>query len=206
MQVYSIIREEEYKRLQGLTLDGVILDLGGNIKSEYHALIKGSHTFKSVNIDPAHGCDMVFDIQKPFPLESKSFDAVISMNVFEHIFDFQNAFSESARVLKSGGMFVFAVPFMHHIHGCPDDYMRYTKSTLEQLLSSNGFGKMSVDEIGKGLFSFFYQSIAGVFPNFLKIIIKPICVGIDNLFCLSKRYRDLTERIPLGYFVVAVKK
>lgn len=206
MKSYSIIRDEEYKNLSGVSLDGAILDLGGNTTSEYHKLIKGAHTFTSVNIDASHGCDMVFDIQEKFPLESGTFNAVLSMNVFEHIYGFHNAFSESSRVLKPGGALVFAVPFMHHIHGCPDDYMRYTKSTLEKLLTQNGFKRMDIRELGKGAFSLMYQSVSGALPTVLKPFFKNLAVGIDGLLYKSiPRYRAMAERIPLGYFVVAYK-
>jgi SAM-dependent methyltransferase len=206
MKFYSIIRQEEYKRLKNVTLFGEILDLGGNINSDYHTLIKGEHHFTSVNIDPKYGCDLVFDIQKKFPLGNGTYDGVISMNVFEHIYGFQNAFSESARVLKNGGIFIFAVPFMHHIHGCPDDYMRYTKSTLEKILLDNGFKTSHIYETGLGLFSFNYQTISGALPIFLKPVFKWLATSIDGvLLGISKRYRDMSQRIPLGYFVVAQK-
>lgn len=206
MKSYSIIRDEEYKNLSQVALDGAILDLGGNTDSEYHKLIKGAHTFTSVNIDASHGCDLVFDIQEKFPLESGSFDAVLSMNVFEHIYGFHNAFSESARVLKPGGALVFAVPFMHHIHGCPDDYMRYTKSTLEKLLVDNGFKRIDIREVGKGVCSLVYQSVSGALPSLLKPLFKGVAVGVDTLLYKAiPRYRAMAERIPLGYFVVAYK-
>lgn len=206
MNSYSIIRDEEYKMLGSLRLEGSILDLGGNIDSEYHDLIKGKHKFTSVNVDPKHGCDMVFDIQDPFPIESESFDAAISMNVFEHIFGFHNAFSETARVLKKGGTFVFAVPYMHHIHGCPDDYFRYTDSTLEKILKINGFKEIAIHELGFGLFSLIFQTCSGMLPSFMKPTLKLFFVSIDKvLLKLFKRYVALAKRIPLGYFVIAKK-
>lgn len=206
MKVYSIIREEEYKKLANLRLGGSVIDLGGNVNSEYHALIKGSHKITSVNVDPKHGCDLVFDIQKPFPLESQKFDAAISLNVFEHIYGFQNAFTETFRVLKPGGTFVFTTPFMHHIHGCPDDYMRYTNSTLEKILKISGFKDIDIQEIGFGVFSLVYQTCSGMLPTFLKPFFKVSFVAMDKvLLRLSKRYAAMAERIPLGYFVTAKK-
>lgn len=52
---------------------------------------------------------MVFDIQEPFSIESGTFDALLSMNVLEHIYGFDNALLETSRVLKKGG--VFFLPF-----------------------------------------------------------------------------------------------
>ena len=42
---------------------------------------------------------------------SETFDAVISLEVCEHIPDFRRAFAECARVLKPGGKFLLSVPF-----------------------------------------------------------------------------------------------
>jgi SAM-dependent methyltransferase len=203
---YSIIRDGEYEKLCTLTVNGTMLDLGGNLNSYYHKLIKGKHKVTTVNINPEHGCDMVFDIQEKFPIESEQFDAVLSMNVLEHVYGFDNVISETARVLKKGGTFIFAIPFMHHIHGSPDDYFRYTRSAIERMLDDHNFTDIEIQEIGLGLFSLFYQSSAGMFPTFLKIVFKNIAIGIDRLLGkLSGRYRNVAKRIPLGYFVVARK-
>ena len=49
-----------------------------------------------------------------------SFDAVVSLEVIEHVPDFRAAFSECARVLVSGGRLVLTVPF----HGGPSHLLR----------------------------------------------------------------------------------
>jgi SAM-dependent methyltransferase len=205
--MYSIIRSLEYKSLAEVQFSGTVLDIGGSTKSGYHELMKGAQKIVTVNIDPHYGCDLVFDIQKPFPLESASFDAVTSLNVFEHIFGFHNAFAESSRVLKTGGKLVCAVPFMHQIHGSPDDFFRYTESALRKLLETNGFKEEKIVPLGYCLFGLLFQLGGGAIPTrFLKNIIKHICVGLDRgLLKLSSKYRTLGSRIPLGYFIVGVK-
>lgn len=206
MKTYSIIRDGEYKKMKTISVDGSILDLGGNFNSEYHDLIKGGHKFTSVNISPEYGCDMVFDIQKTFPIEDGKFDAVLCMNVLEHVYKFNNVVAETFRVLKKGGIFIFAVPFMHHIHGSPDDYFRYTRSAIGEMLKESGFKDIEIEEIGTGLFSLFYQSASGMLPGLFKGIFKNMAVFLDSIFFrLSKRYRNVSKRIPLGYFVMAKK-
>lgn len=203
---YSIIRDEEYKKLGDIEINGTILDLGGNLNSEYHSLIKGENNVTTVNLDNVYGSDLVFSIEEKFPIENSKFDAVLCMNVLEHIYNFDNVVSETFRVLKKGGYFVFAVPFMHHIHGSPDDYFRYTRSAILKMLIENKFEVVQIEEIGLGLFSLFYQSSSGVLPELLKGFFKNIAVFTDSLFFeFFKRYRDVSKRIPLGYFVVAEK-
>lgn len=207
MKTHSIIRDGEYEKLRVISVNGAILDLGGSVNSEYRNLIKGNHAFTAVNIDAdKYKCDMVFDIQETFPIESEKFDTVLSMNVLEHVYGFENVISETFRVLKKGGTFIFATPFMHHIHGCPDDYFRYTRSALERMLQKHNFTEIDIQEIGLGLFSLIYQSSAGMFPVFLQGIFKSLARSADRLLCkVSPRYRNVSKRMPLGYFVVAKK-
>ncbi len=204
-KIYSIIREQEYKKIKNLYIDGNILDIGGSKKSGYHELIKGEHSIITANIDDNFGCDIVFDIQDKFPLDDESFDAVISFNVFEHVFDYGNSFKESFRVLKSGGKFIFAVPFMYQIHGSPDDFFRYTESAIKKLLVDSGFTFYKIERMGLGIFSLNFQLLGGVLPLIFKIPIKKICIFIDRLLLIIPKYKKFCERIPLGYFVIATK-
>lgn len=41
-----------------------------------------------------------------------SFDVLITSDVFEHVFDPENAFKEIARVLKPGGLHIFTIPWI----------------------------------------------------------------------------------------------
>ncbi len=50
----------------------------------------------------------------------ESFDAVVSLEVIEHVPDFRSAFAECARVLVPGGKLVLTVPF----HGGPNHLLR----------------------------------------------------------------------------------
>ncbi len=205
-RTYSILRDRQYAELSKLTLEGNILDIGGNTSSEYHPLIKGKHVVTTVNLTPEYGCDLVFDIQEKFHLDDNSYDHVISLNVLEHVFGFQNAFAEICRVLKKDGTFVISTPFMHHIHGCPDDYFRYTDSALEKILTDAGFHEIKIVPIGLGVFSLFYQTTSGMIPMFLRQFFKSLALLCDRvLLKVSTRYERVSQRIPLGYFVTAKK-
>jgi len=43
--------------------------------------------------------------------DSNSFDLMITLDVFEHIPNFQGAFEESFRILDTNGVLVFTIPF-----------------------------------------------------------------------------------------------
>lgn len=204
---YSILRAEEYNSLSRLTLDGKILDLGGRKNADYHALVKGEHTYTVGNISETAGADIIFDAQKTFPIENESFNHVLCLNVLEHVYDFRTLISESFRVMKKDGVFVAAIPFMHHVHGSPDDFFRYTPSALTRAFTDAGFEHIEIKNLGKGPFSLFYQCVRGGVPTeFFRGLLQLVFVGIDVFLSgVSARYKQNAERMPLGYFVVARK-
>jgi SAM-dependent methyltransferase len=208
MKYYSIIRGQEYENLTKLKLDGRILDVGGSKKSGYHELIKGDNSFTVINISDNAEPDFFVDIEKRFPFDDNSFDHAICLNVLEHIYEFENAFSEQVRCVREGGTIVIATPFMHHIHASPDDYLRYTESAFRRMSDKFGCEIVQIKQLGDGFFSLCFQSIGGSIPTtFLQLSFKIMAINLDNFFNkLSRKYRKLTSRLPLGYFVVMIKK
>jgi len=70
------------------------------------------------------------DITNCPELESGSFDAVISVDVFEHIQEPWKAASEIVRLLRPGGFTYHSTLFSWRYHPCPVDYWRYTPAAL----------------------------------------------------------------------------
>lgn len=208
MKYDSIVRGGEYEILKGFTLDGKILDVGGSKKSGYHQLIKGENSFTIINLSEECEPDIFVDIEKVFPFEDGQFDHSLCLNVLEHVYEFENAFSEQVRCVKQGGKIVIATPFMHNIHASPDDYLRYTDSAFKRMAQKYSCDIESIQPLGKGIFSFIFQSIGGSIPTtFLQAFCKWISVSLDSLFYkISSRYRRLANRIPLAYFVIMRKK
>ena len=62
--------------------------------------------------------DIKSDITK-IPLKSKSIDAVLCTDVFEHIPDAVKAVKEITRLLKKGGKLIISTPFSCNIHQLP---------------------------------------------------------------------------------------
>ena len=78
--------------------------------------------------------DIVADFSEPLPIRSESVDAVLSISVFEHLQKAPLAVAEVARILKPGGVFYLATPFLYPFHGAPCDYTRWTLEGLRSLL------------------------------------------------------------------------
>ncbi len=215
MRTYSILRTKEDAEISRLKFSGRVLDLGGHKGSSYYKLLRSVQPVEVANFDSTRpdthkvssGADHIFDFEKPFPLPDASFDHVLCINVMEHIYNFRNLMSESARILKHGGTINISVPFFFNIHSSPNDYFRYTKSALERICADAGFTNITIKELGDGPCSAIFQNFGGSIPTlFLKLIFKNIAIGVDIFFSkISQRYSTIKYRVPLGYFVAAVK-
>jgi 2-polyprenyl-3-methyl-5-hydroxy-6-metoxy-1,4-benzoquinol methylase len=86
----------------------------------------------SSDVDSARFPDVVDDItQSSFP--SETFDAVIIMEVLEHVPEPHRAAFEIHRLLKPRGRLIASTPFVFPLHDRPHDYFRYTKCGLSYL-------------------------------------------------------------------------
>lgn len=208
----TLTRKEQYKKIDQLSLDGEILDLGGDIRSGYLETIGGDHNFTILNQTEESGAHIRHDLEKPLPIEEEKFDHVLAFNLLEHIYNFSQLSKEVHRVLKKDGTFIITVPYLFPIHYSPKDYFRYTNMALEKLLKDvSGFKSVDIKPLGSGVFSACSVLVDRVTPRPLRIILlisRPL-ISIADLLCawlakiLGKSYR--AEHYPLGYFVVAKK-
>jgi len=209
----SLLRKLQYEELSKVKIDGKILDLGGDRRSGYHKLIKGNHQISVVNINKDCGADLNFNIEQAFPVNNEIYDAILCINVLEHIFNYQNVLNEGFRVLKHGGKFVGAVPFLFNVHGSPDDYFRYTKSALEKMFKQAGFKEVAVRELGSGIFSVLFQLKYGFYRiNFIRNLAMRFHVMLDQIL-INKILKSIrpshhlsVKKLPLGYFFIASKQ
>ncbi len=91
--------------------------------------------------------DYFFDGHQ-LPFADNSFDGVLASEVFEHVFDLDQALSEISRVLRPGGKLLATCPFVWSLHEQPYDYARYTPYALVSILNRLGFSEISVSKRG----------------------------------------------------------
>ena len=83
--------------------------------------------------------DIVSDIIS-IPVEGKSFDAIMCIEVFEHLSQPALAIREFSRILKKGGKLILTAPFCSLTHFAPHYYANgYSKYWYEKVLVENGF-------------------------------------------------------------------
>ena len=132
---------------------------------------------------PKHNETKEEDLEEKLSLLDNSQDNIIIFNVLEHVFDTKNAFLEINRCLKSNtGTIIGSTPFMHRVHGAPNDYSRYTKQYLEKILEKSNFKNIKVENLGFGAFTAAYAIIFDYLKliPFLNNIVLTICLIIDK--------------------------
>jgi SAM-dependent methyltransferase len=86
---------------------------------------------------------LVQAIGEALPLKSDAFDAVLALDIFEHIGDDHAAFAEAFRVLAPGGVLVLSVPAFRMLWGPHDvalmHHRRYTRPHMRAVLERAGF-------------------------------------------------------------------
>ena len=93
------------------------------------------------------------------PAEAASFDCALCTSVLEHLEEPEQALLECHRLLKPGGMAIYSMPFIWHLHEEPRDFYRYTKYGLTHLFQKAGFDVVEIQALS-GFFTTFGTLLA----------------------------------------------
>ena len=115
--------------------DGLVLDCGSGKRDDY---LENVVNFEVVPYDSTD----VVGLGEDLPFLNNSFDAVLSLNVLEHVKDPFKCASEISRVLKPGGKLYCVAAFLQPVHAYPDHYFNMTKGGMKLLFEN----KLSIDE------------------------------------------------------------
>lgn len=114
--------------------------------------------------------DVVYD-GKTLPFSNDYFDALVTFEVLEHIFNPHEILTEINRVMKPGASMIMTVPFCWNEHEIPYDYARYSSYGLRHLLQQCGFEVISLKKTGNHV-----QVIAQLVILYLFELFKPLKV------------------------------
>lgn len=211
MEIPSLLRSAEHRALGALSLDGSVLDLGGDARSSYRSLIRGEHAYTSVNLSPHAKPEILHDLEQPLPLEDGSFDHALLINVLEHVFNYRGLLAEAARVVRPGGSIVVVVPFLFPLHPSPKDFFRFSLEALERECALAGLSVSWTRSLGSGVFAARFVLLDRLLPGPLRLLasaLHPVVALMDALFARAarmagKKYRR--EDYALGYALVANK-
>jgi SAM-dependent methyltransferase len=93
----------------------------------------------------------VFYNGKQIPFENGTFDAVFSSEVFEHVFNLEDAVKEINRVMKPGASILATCPFAICEHEVPNDFARYSSFGIRDIFERNGFEVIRQDKTGNSV-------------------------------------------------------
>jgi len=184
-------------------LNGKILDLGsGTVKPSYYEFLRINENAEiiSVDISDERKPSVKADLEGLFPFEDKEFSYVLCFNLLEHIFNYQNLINESYRVLQNNGKLIGAVPFLSSIHADPNDYFRYTQSSLSRIFNEIGFRDIKIEALGYGPFVMGCYTTAFLFPRFLRIFLLFPAIFLDKIIAKLKKIHGKEKYVLVYYF------
>lgn len=203
MKTFSPFRNAQHLFYPTVRLEGSVLDVGGDKNGVYQNMMQGNKKVFTANIPGGHTADILFDANEAFPIQDEEYDNVICLNVLEHLHKPEVAIKEMVRIVKKGGKIVIVAPFMYHMHGSPNDFVRFTPSYFDKRAAEFGFTIVEQSFFAPGLFTSIFQAVGGAIPtNLLKNICMWSCQTIDKILNNLTGYRKLSDRLMIGLFYV----
>ena len=128
--------------------------------------------------------DVYYD-GKHLPFQDASVDAVLSSEVFEHVFNLPHILNELNRILKPGGQILITCPFVWKEHEEPYDYARYTLFALDNMMTASGFEKVAQEKGG----------------NFPEVIVQLFILMLYDRFYNKANTFRITRLIYTFFFI-----
>jgi SAM-dependent methyltransferase len=206
------------QQIQTLSKDALILDVGAG-HGDFADIFADLNYF-ALDIVPYAEVDLVCDLGQTVPFRAGTFDAVVLMNVLEHVYESRQLVQNIAGLLKPGGKLILTVPFLLKVHQAPFDFSRYTPYYLANLANGAGLEMKSLsgyydtlyllNESLGNLWQYSINSNSAVQCFIAKGLVFIIQRLINWLGRLTEKgvVRSVTEEknpAPVGYLVVLEK-
>lgn len=203
------------EQLATLDSDALILDVGAG-RGDFAQALRGFNSL-ALDVYPYPEVDIVCDLTQINPFKDDRFDAVLLMNVLEHVYDTDKLLQVSCKLLKPGGLIIAAIPFLVKIHQEPVDYVRYTHYALNQIGQSHGLRIRSLEGYYDPIF-FLEEGIGNLKNAYLPVLNRtrryPAHVFIASIQLLSNILKSILgsgnslppdavrSKAPTGYHIV----
>jgi SAM-dependent methyltransferase len=202
-------------------LDGIVLDIGcGNrwIERElsHHCYYVGLDYPGTVALG-YQGRPHLFGDGQSLPIKDASVEAVVMLDVLEHIPKPAKALAEAKRVLKPGGTLVIQVPFLYPLHDEPYDFQRWTEHGLNELMQNHGLECQRIESQGApietaaalGAIALAKAMLDALTNKRISLLLAPLLISAIPLLniggWLLARLTPSSRLMPLSYLVLAKK-
>ncbi len=143
------------------------------------------------------------------PAEDEEFSCALCTAVLEHLEEPELALKECWRVLKSGGIAIYSVPFIWHLHEEPRDFYRFSKYGLEYLFTKAGFELIEIKALSGFWITFGQLFVYNIYrfhrgPLHYMPIIPVMGLAIQCASYILDRL-DKTEQWTWMYLIMARK-
>jgi SAM-dependent methyltransferase len=206
------IHEKNLLLLSSRYFSGRLIDIGCGTKP-YTELLK---PFVADHIGVDHEGTLhskqnidLFGTAYAIPAEDASFDSALCTAVLEHLEEPEDALHECYRVLKPGGVAIYSVPFIWHLHEEPRDFYRFSKYGLDYLFTKVGFEVVEIKALSGFWVTFGQLLVYNIYrlnrgPLRWLRIIDGLALGLQGMAYLLDRL-DRKEQWTWMYMVVARK-
>ena len=152
-------------------INGNVLDFGCGTKP-YLNLFKHVKTYTGCEIENSvhkYESTIVEDVYTgtKLPYKDSSFDAIISFEVFEHVFNLPEILLELNRVVKPNGYLLATIPFGLGEHEVPNDFARYTSYGIAHLLQQSGFDVIELNRTSTYILAIFQTIIFYIYHTLI---------------------------------------
>jgi len=192
---------------------GRLIDIGCGTKP--YATLLARYVTEHVGVDHAgtkHDPSNIDRIGTAYalPCEDVSFDCALCSAVLEHLEEPESALRECCRVLKPGGVAIYSVPFIWHLHEEPRDFYRFSKHGLRYLFEKSGFEIIEIKALSGFWVTFGQLSVYNLYrlnrgPFRWLRIIALLGLAIQAVALLLDRF-DKTQQWTWMYLVLARKR
>ncbi len=206
------------KQINKLPISTKILDVGAGRGDFAEVFI--NHEVLAMDVIPFSEVDIICDLTQCVPFPESSIDAVVLMNVLEHVYDTQKLLRNIFTLLTPDGKVIISIPFMLKVHFSPYDFYRYTHHSLRKIFTEAGYCIESLEGYYDPMF-FMGESIRNIFNwvlsekskitrfliRALLVLMKPCVWFLEQLIGKGYICSPEEEKSPaaIGYLAVISK-